>query len=74
MNVAHQDNQRLEFDVMRLGKNINTLSFNLETLSAEILMDDLRAHPKRYVNLSVFGRKDKGPVLTSPSKKDSIPK
>jgi iron complex outermembrane receptor protein len=40
MNVAHQDNQRLEFDVMRLGKNINTLSFNLETLSAEILMDE----------------------------------
>jgi iron complex outermembrane receptor protein len=39
MNVAHQDNQRLEFDVMRLGKNINTLSFNLETLSSEILID-----------------------------------
>ncbi len=43
-------------------------------LSVEILMDDLRAHPRRYVNLSIFGRKDKGPVLTSPSKKDSIPK
>ena len=40
MNVAHQDNQRLEFDVMRLGKNINTLNFNLETLSAEILMEE----------------------------------
>jgi iron complex outermembrane receptor protein len=38
--VAYQDNERLEFDVMRLGKNINTLSFNLETLSAEILMDE----------------------------------
>jgi phospholipid/cholesterol/gamma-HCH transport system substrate-binding protein len=43
-------------------------------LSAEILMDDLRAHPKRYVNFSVFGRKDKGGALTSPSIKDSIPK
>ena len=43
-------------------------------LSAEILMDDLRAHPKRYVNISVFGRKDKGGALTSPSIKDSIPK
>jgi len=42
-------------------------------LSAEILMDDLRAHPKRYVNLSIFGKKDKGGQLTSPSKKDSIP-
>lgn len=43
-------------------------------LSAEILVDDLRAHPKRYVNLSVFGKKDKGGALTSPSKKDSVPK
>ena len=43
-------------------------------LSAEILIDDLRAHPKRYVNISVFSRKDKGGALTSPSIKDSIPK
>jgi phospholipid/cholesterol/gamma-HCH transport system substrate-binding protein len=42
-------------------------------LSAEILMDDLRTHPKRYVNFSVFGKKDKGGALTSPSKKDTIP-
>ncbi len=42
-------------------------------LSAEILMDDLRAHPKRYVNISVFGKKDKGGALTSPSLKDTIP-
>jgi len=32
--------------------------------SANILMDDLRVHPKRYVNISVFGKKDKsGPLL-----------
>jgi phospholipid/cholesterol/gamma-HCH transport system substrate-binding protein len=43
-------------------------------LSAEILMDDLRANPKRYVNLSIFGRKDKNGPITSPSKKDTIPK
>lgn len=43
-------------------------------LSAEILMDDMRAHPKRYVNFSIFGRKDKGGALTSPSVKDSVPK
>jgi phospholipid/cholesterol/gamma-HCH transport system substrate-binding protein len=41
--------------------------------SAEILMDDLRAHPKRYVNISVFGKKDKTGPLTSPLKKDTIP-
>ncbi|HWR33288.1 MAG TPA: hypothetical protein VN451_07180, partial [Chitinophagaceae bacterium] len=43
-------------------------------LSAEILMDDLRTHPKRYVNLSIFGRKDKTGPITSPAIKDSIPK
>jgi len=43
-------------------------------LSAEILLDDLRAHPKRYVNISVFGKKDKDGALTSPSVKDSVPK
>jgi phospholipid/cholesterol/gamma-HCH transport system substrate-binding protein len=43
-------------------------------LSMEILLDDLRAHPKRYVNLSIFGKKDKGGALNSPLKKDTIPK
>ena len=41
-------------------------------LSAEILIDDLRTHPKRYVNFSIFGRKDKDGPLTSPSKKDTL--
>lgn len=40
-------------------------------LSAEILIDDLRTHPKRYVNLSIFGKKDKTGPLTSPAKKDT---
>lgn len=43
-------------------------------LSLEILFDDIRAHPKRYVNFSIFGRKDKGNELTSPSEKSDIPK
>lgn len=43
------------------------------SLSAEILLDDLRLHPKRYVNLSVFGGKNKGEPLTSPAAKDSVP-
>jgi phospholipid/cholesterol/gamma-HCH transport system substrate-binding protein len=41
-------------------------------LSAEILIDDLRTHPKRYVNLSIFGKKDKTGPLTSPAKKDTV--
>lgn len=32
-------------------------------LSAEILIDDLRTHPKRYVNLSIFGKKDKNRAI-----------
>ncbi len=43
-------------------------------LSAEILMDDLRKNPKRYVNLSVFGRKDKTGPITSPLAKDTTHK
>lgn len=43
-------------------------------LSAEILMDDLRVHPKRYVNISIFGKKDKGGALTSPAIKDTVPR
>lgn len=42
-------------------------------LSAEILLDDIRLHPKRYVNISVFGKKDKGGALTSPSPKGNTP-
>jgi phospholipid/cholesterol/gamma-HCH transport system substrate-binding protein len=40
-------------------------------LSAEVLLDDLRTHPKRYVNLSIFGRKDKDGALSSPLPKDT---
>lgn len=43
-------------------------------LSAEILLDDLRVHPKRYVNISVFGKKNKSGELTAPAIKDSIPR
>lgn len=33
--------------------------------SLTTLLDDLRMHPKRYVNISVFGKKDKkGPLLS----------
>jgi len=60
-----------------LGAMINDKTLynklNDAILSAEILLDDLRTHPKRYVNLSLFGRKDKSGALTSPVKKDTIP-
>lgn len=46
---------------------------NNVALSAEILLDDVRVHPKRYVNISVFGKKNKSGELTAPALKDSIP-
>jgi phospholipid/cholesterol/gamma-HCH transport system substrate-binding protein len=41
-------------------------------LGLEILIDDIKVHPKRYVNISVFGKKDKSGYLTSPVKKDTL--
>lgn len=53
-----------------LGLLINDkkLYQNLEgtTRSLNTLLDDVRVHPKRYVNISVFGKKDKSGPLTAP--------
>ncbi|HZK63307.1 MAG TPA: MlaD family protein [Puia sp.] len=48
--------------------NDKKLYQNLEstTRSLNTLLDDLRMHPKRYVNISVFGRKDKSGPLSAP--------
>ncbi|MBC7626563.1 MlaD family protein [Ferruginibacter sp.] len=46
--------------------NDTKLYYNLNATSNKInlLLDDVRVHPKRYVNISVFGRKNKnGPLL-----------
>jgi phospholipid/cholesterol/gamma-HCH transport system substrate-binding protein len=55
--------------------NDKRLYNNLEstTRSLNTLLDDFRVHPKRYVNISVFGKKDKtgplmAPVIDSTSK------
>jgi phospholipid/cholesterol/gamma-HCH transport system substrate-binding protein len=48
--------------------NDKRLYQNLEgtTRSLNTLLDDFRVHPKRYVNISVFGKKDKGGYLNAP--------
>ena len=48
--------------------NDKTLYTNLNSTvrSANTLMDDLRIHPKRYINISVFGKKDKSGPITQP--------
>lgn len=51
-----------------------TLYNNLEATSNKIniLLDDIRVHPKRYVNFSVFGKKDKGNYITAPLVDDTL--
>jgi len=61
-----------------LGKLMNdkALYNNLSNTirSANILLDDLRVHPKRYVNISVFGKKDKSEPLTAPLNDSTLQK
>ncbi len=48
--------------------NDKKLYQNLENTSRSlnILLDDLRVNPKRYVSISIFGKKEKGNYLTTP--------
>ncbi len=48
--------------------NDKTLYNNLKETTNKLntLLDDIRVHPKRYVNFSVFGKKDKGNYLKAP--------
>jgi phospholipid/cholesterol/gamma-HCH transport system substrate-binding protein len=59
---------RLEAGEGTLGALLHndTLYRNLESASREmdLLLEDLRMNPKRYVNVSVFGRKDRQPQLS----------
>ncbi len=45
----------------KLYNNLNATSNKLN-----LLLDDFRVHPKRYVNVSVFGKKDKSTPLAVP--------
>lgn len=60
----------------QLYDKLNGVSSRLDkvALSAEILFDDIRLHPKRYVNISVFGGKNTAEPITSPAPKDTIPR
>ena len=54
--------------------NDKTLYNNLSstTNKINILIDDIRVHPKRYANVSVFGKKDKGNYITAPLIDDTL--
>lgn len=47
-------------------------NLNSSVRSLNILMDDFRVHPKRYVSFSVFGKKAKGEPLMAPLPQDTI--
>ncbi len=56
-------NDRKLYDELRMtNRSLNTL------------LDDFRVHPKRYVNVSVFGKKDKSGPLLQPVTSDTIHK
>jgi len=42
--IAAQSDERWELDVLRAGKNINTLRFNLDTYSGELLYDETNSN------------------------------
>jgi phospholipid/cholesterol/gamma-HCH transport system substrate-binding protein len=76
--------QELKGTVTRINSTDGTLgallndkkmydNINRTLLGLEILLDDVRLHPKRYVNISLFGGNSKPDPLTSPSVKDTIP-
>jgi len=48
----------------------NNLASTVNSLN--LLLQDLRLNPKRYVNVSVFGKKDKSTPLMKPMDEDSI--
>lgn len=44
---------------------------NSTVRSLNTLLDDLKVHPKRYINISVFGKKDRSTPLKAPLSEDS---
>lgn len=60
---AHQFTEKLNSDKGSLGRLMNDTklydNLNATVVSADSLMIDLKAHPKRYVHFSLFGKKDK---------------
>lgn len=63
MDEVHQMTQRLNSTDNNVGLLLNdtTLYGNLSrtTSASAALLEDFKAHPKRYIHFSVFGKKDK---------------
>lgn len=74
LTLAYQNNERLELDVLRAGKNINNLQFLLDTFSGELFIDQTNTSNqwKGQFGLNfqlqgnrTSGRNVKTPTLTS---------
>ena len=61
--AAAQSDERWELDVLRAGKNINTLRFNLNTHSGEFLYDETNTN-KRWKGQAGFTFLDQGNITS----------
>ncbi len=61
--VAAQSDERWELDVLRAGKNINTLRFNLDTYSGEIVYDETNSN-KLWKGQAGFTFLDQGNITS----------
>lgn len=76
INSFKEGAQKINSEDGSLGLLLNDkeLYNNLEATSNKlnILLDDIRVHPRRYVNISVFGKKDRKNYLTAPLVDDTL--
>lgn len=77
LNALNSMINDLNSTIMKVNSNQGTLGllvndtrlYNNLTASSNklnLLLDDVRLHPKRYINISVFGKKDKTDPLMAP--------
>ena len=74
--TAMQSDERWELDVLRAGKNINTLRFNLDTYSGELLYDETNTSKRWKGQLGVTyldqGNITSGPRVQNPTLTTSL--
>lgn len=83
LNTLDSAAQQLKAGIAKMNSNNGSLGLLIndtklyDNLSAtsnkiNILLDDIRVHPKRYLTISVFGKKDKGDYITAPLIDDTL--
>ena len=76
LNAVNAGVQKLNSKEGSIGLLLNDTKVydNLASTSNKlnILLDDIRVHPKRYLSISVFGKKDKGDYITAPLIDDTL--